>query len=110
VVSLVRPPLTLLLYDFEFISLLATAKRFSSTVRAVDPFGQPFRPTGVQLPGWDFAFFAVGLSGFVKCVGMTLDGFPSFSLIRNKYKQETAKHLRPQRNHQPTQIFSQRAP
>jgi len=26
------------------------------TVRAVDPFGQVFRPTGVELPGWDFAF------------------------------------------------------
>jgi hypothetical protein len=30
------------------------------TVRAVDPFGQSFRPTGVQLPGWDFTFLAFG--------------------------------------------------
>lgn len=44
------------------------------TVRAVDPFGQVFRPTGVELPGWDFAFLAVGLSGYVKCVGLTLEG------------------------------------
>jgi hypothetical protein len=44
------------------------------TARAVDPFGQLFRPTGVELPGWDFAYLAVGLSGFVKCVGLTLEG------------------------------------
>lgn len=42
------------------------------TVRAVDPFGQVFRPTGVELPGWAFALFAVGLSGIIKCVGLTL--------------------------------------
>ena len=36
------------------------------TVRAVDPFGQSYRPNGVQLPGWDFAFLVVDLSGFVK--------------------------------------------
>jgi hypothetical protein len=45
------------------------------TVRAVDPFGQPFRPTGVQLPGWDFAFLALSFFTFASCQGLTLYGF-----------------------------------
>jgi len=35
-----------------------------SIARAADPFGQPLSPTGVELPGWDFAYLAVCLSVF----------------------------------------------
>ena len=35
---------------------------FTITVRAVDPFGQLFRPTGVELPGWTSGFLAVNLA------------------------------------------------
>jgi len=48
------------------LALQLSPQQFLPTVRAVDPFGQPLRPTGVELPGWDFAFLAVGLFGFVK--------------------------------------------
>jgi hypothetical protein len=43
--------------------------RLLATVRAVDPFGQPFRPTGVELPGWDLAFLAFSFFTFVSCQG-----------------------------------------
>jgi hypothetical protein len=67
-------------------------------IRASDPFGQPFRPTGVQLPGWDLAFYAVGLSGFVKCVGLTFEAaigsWTCFLRFINKHITDVPRKVR----------------
>ncbi|HIJ87364.1 MAG TPA: hypothetical protein HPP97_06705 [Desulfuromonadales bacterium] len=58
------------------------------TVRAVDPFGRPFRPTGDQLPGWDFAFLDFCLFTFVSCQGLTYNQpFCSHRFIKPKSRK-----------------------
>jgi hypothetical protein len=52
------PALLELLRRVEIRSLEQAHKLQGTTGRAVDPFVQSFRPTGVELSGWDFAFLS----------------------------------------------------
>lgn len=94
-------------FDSIYLALVV-----SPTARAVDPFGQPFRPTGVQLPGQDLDFLASGLSGFVKYAGLALEGLPIRMSIIFCYSKLTNSHngeLRHAKMHLPLwpETFSQ---
>lgn len=55
-------------FDFWIVFHLFSSR---ITARAVDPFAQLFSPTGVQLPGWDFAFYPSVSLLLRSCQGVT---------------------------------------